>query len=510
MTLMFMVVLSSVSFAWFDTDYFYRQNITASITSETMVDMPNKIIFNSSWFNYSRADAIGKDILFTVQNGTTEYQIYAFNETWNTSGNSIIWVNVPQLLNTSNKTIWVYYGNVTPVSTQFNISRTFSNGSTGYGNDMDVCPPYFEVYGTPSSWSCSNGVLTTEMPYAGITINGTGTAFTRSGSYGMIFEMKYSITSMDEIDLTIRTANDSAGDQTGYGNRLTASNFKTVSWGWTGGHNEVSTGYSANLVQGVGANSSSVWSCVNYVCNGAWDNADNTQFKGLGWNNAPSGGTMTVDWIRSRKLPSGDISYTFGAEQEYVNDTTAPNVTIVAPAVNYYVQYNSSGVGSWLLNFTYTVTDNVLVSNCSLYVNDSLVQSGLVNYTNVNVSTLANVSYYIECFDTSSNYANSTLAWFFVNTTNAPVAGNGSSSNYFINVDWDDPSVRFCSDNDTLTEQWLLTDRNISKETHCYSGCVNNSQYGAVCKINQFMGWLYVAGVFIGIVALVVVFFVPF
>ncbi|GAH78211.1 unnamed protein product, partial [marine sediment metagenome] len=63
-----------------------------------------KVLLSTSSFNYSRAKSDGSDLRFYTQNQTLlNYWI----EKWNPSGDSIIWVKVPD---SGTSSIYMYYG----------------------------------------------------------------------------------------------------------------------------------------------------------------------------------------------------------------------------------------------------------------------------------------------------------------------------------------------------------------------------------------------------------------
>lgn len=92
--------------AWADIDCKYRTKLTFgnSASSENLTDFPVLVVLNSGRINYSRTNAT--DIRF--YDGST--LLKKETELWNPSGNSYIWVKVPQIDNTNTDYIYAYYG----------------------------------------------------------------------------------------------------------------------------------------------------------------------------------------------------------------------------------------------------------------------------------------------------------------------------------------------------------------------------------------------------------------
>lgn len=103
--------LSSTS-NWYNTSWAYRKKITFdnSAQSANLTDFPVLVKLTSSRVDYANTQNSGQDIRFTDSDGTTllSHEI----ESWDESGNSFVWVKVPQI-NASSSTdhVYMYYGN---------------------------------------------------------------------------------------------------------------------------------------------------------------------------------------------------------------------------------------------------------------------------------------------------------------------------------------------------------------------------------------------------------------
>ena len=127
--LIFILASSDVSATWYSSDWNYRKEIQvfndSRITANT--SFPLKIILNSSNINYGLTNDTGQDIRCVNRADTTSLDIYV--EKWNETGNSIIYCNVT-VQNTSNTTLFLYYGNDAATSTS-NFNATFGSNTRG-------------------------------------------------------------------------------------------------------------------------------------------------------------------------------------------------------------------------------------------------------------------------------------------------------------------------------------------------------------------------------------------
>ncbi|MCD6477797.1 MAG: DUF2341 domain-containing protein, partial [Candidatus Aenigmarchaeota archaeon] len=117
-------LLYNVNTTWFNTSFNYRREILINSTTNEE-DYQVKIVFNDSNINYSHTS--GNDLRFFNYTGN---ELNYWIEKWNESGDSVVWVRVPELNYTYNKTTYiiVYYNN--------SIVQTKSNGTLSF--------PYFD------------------------------------------------------------------------------------------------------------------------------------------------------------------------------------------------------------------------------------------------------------------------------------------------------------------------------------------------------------------------------
>lgn len=96
--------------------------------SNTLTNYPVLVILNSSRVNYADIKAAGADLRFTdSSDNLLNFEI----ESWNTSGSSYIWVNVPTITaNSISGYIYMYYGNAVATDGQ-NVAGTWNANFVG-------------------------------------------------------------------------------------------------------------------------------------------------------------------------------------------------------------------------------------------------------------------------------------------------------------------------------------------------------------------------------------------
>lgn len=156
---------------WWDSNYAKRLPITLNNLDQTSAhtNMPVLVKLNSSRINYGDFRSGGADIRFTLSNHTTvlKYEI----ESWNTSGDSFIWVKVPSIAASSSMVIYMYYDNPGAASGQdatntwngyygvWNMKKSGSNyiDSTNTGKDCTQVGTVADVTGPNGNAVYLNG-----------------------------------------------------------------------------------------------------------------------------------------------------------------------------------------------------------------------------------------------------------------------------------------------------------------------------------------------------------------
>ena len=102
---------------WWDGDWHHRIKIMLGDPSQALLNVPLLVSLDASRINYSFTGANGRDLRFIDADGSTvlSYEI----EKWNTAGDSILWVRVPQIdTGVTGDHIWLYYGNPSALAAQ--------------------------------------------------------------------------------------------------------------------------------------------------------------------------------------------------------------------------------------------------------------------------------------------------------------------------------------------------------------------------------------------------------
>lgn len=124
--------------AWFNSTWKYRNMLNVSHIDRSVYNASVKVKLNTTNFNYSLANTTGQDIRFALENGT---MLDHYIQSWNTSGESRIWVRMPYLEQNTNTTIYIYYGNPEAVSIS-NMTNVFGTGLISFwdfdNNILDV------------------------------------------------------------------------------------------------------------------------------------------------------------------------------------------------------------------------------------------------------------------------------------------------------------------------------------------------------------------------------------
>lgn len=94
--------------SWWDSSWQYRMPINAIENSGVnLTNYQVPITLNTVSFDYSKAKANGDDVRFTSDGVECDYWI----ETWDPSGESRVWVEVPNIPAGGTATVYMYYGN---------------------------------------------------------------------------------------------------------------------------------------------------------------------------------------------------------------------------------------------------------------------------------------------------------------------------------------------------------------------------------------------------------------
>lgn len=109
--------LSTLGGQWFDNAWASRQEIEInnSNSSSAIIDEPLLVVLDGANFDYSLAQSAGQDLRFVDASGTLlDFEI----ESWNSGGQSTVWVKAPPIDAGTSARIWMYYDNASAVDAQ--------------------------------------------------------------------------------------------------------------------------------------------------------------------------------------------------------------------------------------------------------------------------------------------------------------------------------------------------------------------------------------------------------
>ena len=119
LAILFLLLAAADASAWWNTSWSRRRKLTFdnSAQPENLLGFQVLVVLNSSRIDYAKTRNDGFDLRFVDSNDSTvlDYEI----EKWDESGNSYVWVRVPQIdLSSSTDFIWMYYGNAGAANVQ--------------------------------------------------------------------------------------------------------------------------------------------------------------------------------------------------------------------------------------------------------------------------------------------------------------------------------------------------------------------------------------------------------
>ncbi len=134
--------------SWWDTDWTKRKKLVFDNAdqSSNLQNFPVLVKLDSDRIDYSSVQDDYDDLRFIDSNDSTEldYEV----EVWNESGNSYVWVEVPQI-NSSSTTdyIYMYYGNSSTSTAGEDVSGTWSNSYAGVWHLNETTGSYADSSG---------------------------------------------------------------------------------------------------------------------------------------------------------------------------------------------------------------------------------------------------------------------------------------------------------------------------------------------------------------------------
>ena len=153
---------NSLSVSWWDTAWTRRQQITFTGNNfggaQNLGDFPVLITLNSSAIDYTRTQNAGQDLRFLDADGTPlAYEV----EKWDETGNSYVWVKVPQVNTTGTDSIWMYYGNASAPAGQTSSAVWSGNGFRAVYHLSDAGPAVTDATPNAFDGTATNGPTST-------------------------------------------------------------------------------------------------------------------------------------------------------------------------------------------------------------------------------------------------------------------------------------------------------------------------------------------------------------
>jgi PKD repeat protein len=280
---------------WYNTSWPYRQNITINKvyvngTGITLTNFPVLVSITDTYLTSSQVQSNGNDILFTASDGVTKlpHEIESFTQG---TGTLVAWVNVPSVTNSTNTTIYIYYGNLT-VSGQQNPTGVWDANYTAVWhlaqNPAGTAPQELDSTSNANSATNGGGNMTAAQQVqakidGGLTFNGfndyltTNYVQTAVVNYTIETWMKTSTTNLQQAIVQDRGTDAAAN---GTGQSLTLS---------IGGTYPGAAGAAGDVAYGLDSNAIYIGDYSTKVVN------DNNWHMVAGTWSAPSGTTVSAN-----------------------------------------------------------------------------------------------------------------------------------------------------------------------------------------------------------------------
>ena len=424
---------------WWNTGWSYRKQI---IIDHTMVQGDSPLVYFPVLINITDGDLkndaqdSGDDVVFTDDNGNKlNHEIELFN---GSTGELVCWVNVTNLSDTQDTTLYMYYGNPS-CSSQENVSGVWDPNHVMVQHLEETSGTHYD------STSCNND----GTPHGGVTQDATGKI---NGADNFDGVDDYVDCGNDESlnindAITIGTWIKPSSLPAAYGTVVSKSTNKDYDFGITpggeirlhsgDGTQEYGTSSGAGITAGnwyhiVAVRTVTPNNEVKFYANGVYLNTESLSRTPTGSTDSVSIGARSdssypfngiIDEVRisNTARSAGWINtcyntqhtpstfYSVGSEETAPTDTVAPDISDVTVTPSDPI--DTSPAFGWE-NITCTVTDNVEVAEVWLNVtypdmhmeNVSMTDiGGGVYYYNTTYADVGSYSYRIWANDTSDN-----------------------------------------------------------------------------------------------------------
>lgn len=321
---------SSASEGWWNENWYYRLPIQIVSTSEDLVDFQVKISINmTDLYDLGYIEDDGRDLRFV--NATNDKLPY-WIEFWDLADekNCTIWVKVPQLDQSVQKTIYMYFGNPSATS-ESRGEATFELFDDFKGSSLNAT----KWYSSGASYSVSNSILTITRGATGLRnaldfkiqdnfmvetlIKFVSDVGGYSGTIPEVSSSRYTQGSNAGGDANILYMRQNGGTLVYYwagDGSTTGYNLGSGSTGWNSGTSPTDwflTGIS--IIGGDTSSTAKLWrngTDIFQITGIGW--AKDIRYTSLGYFNGGTGDGQDVsyDWIRIRKNATVDPTVTIG------------------------------------------------------------------------------------------------------------------------------------------------------------------------------------------------------
>ena len=358
------------------TATYYIDDMNVKSTSSNLTNFPVLVKLDSSRIYYGNTQNDGDDIRFVDPdnpNVVLDHEI----ETWNESGESFVWVEVPQIdANSTNDSIWMYYGNESATNGQngtgtweTNYKAVWHLKEQGNGTNNEF------IDSTTNDHAQGGDGTAVKVPVRTTGAMGYGQSFDGSddiiaGSDTAVFSGSTAYT----LELWIKP--DDCGDSSGQGNLITKEGLLDWMICYDGpGTNDLGTWMQINSTWTESVDNAVTYNnwqhvvaqydgtTLTYYVNGnavTWSTgtitADNaagvivigadgtgsstTNFDGIMDEIRISDSNRSADWIKAEYLTGSDQMNSFGAEEtqsssiwKYKDNSSVSNGAIIGTSV---------------------------------------------------------------------------------------------------------------------------------------------------------------------------------
>ncbi len=379
-----------VSDTWWNSSWLNRKVImlNAKDISTDLTDFPVLIKLNSSNIDYSKTKNAGEDIRFIDSDGTVlSYEI----ELWDESGDSLIWVKIPQLNSgIFNDYITMYYNNTSASDAQ-DASSVWSNGYAGVWhmkeNPGGSSPQILDSTSNANNGT-SNGTMTSSNQVAGIV--GYATTFDGVDDY-------IDIGTGSSINLTGTSATVSMWTK----NNVTPAQFDTLftkvsSTSWNTGYGMFYNGASTinffvNSYTGNVATANIAPTSWNYV-SGVYNGTNILMYvNGVSGTSDSYSGNITSGALSGRISQGGSNAYNVNGIIDELRVSSVARSSDWIKAEYYSIQNGIAKIGGEESTSDYLVyKDNASVSNATTLGSNLLASTDVSASYNENSSNITN------------------------------------------------------------------------------------------------------------------------